>query len=207
MAVDLPAPPPAGTRGRRTHDALLDATERLLARGGYPAATTTAIAEEAGLGVGTVYAYFRDRDDVLAGLLAARLDAILATVEAELTADRLLDAGLDAVLTATVDTVVEGYRAHAAALRAALVQLPSSPAIRAVYWDRHARSQRTVATFLRRGQAAGRVRDGEPELLADALLVLIQGLHHPLLLGDGDRADRLAGEITRALGALLGPTT
>lgn len=203
--AELPSPPPAGSRARRTHDALLDAAERLLADGGYPAATTTAIAEAAQVGVGTVYAYFRDRDDVLAALLAARLDGILAAVEAELTTDRLLDVGLDAVLAGTVRTVVDGYRSHTAALRAALVQLPSSPAIRAVYWDRHDRSRRSVATFLRRAQAAGRVGQGEPDLLADTLLVLIQGLHHPLLLERGSRADRVADHVTRALAAVLAP--
>lgn len=203
--VELPSPPPAGSRGRRTHDALLDATERLLRDGGYGAATTTAVAEEAGVGVGTVYTYFRDRDDLLAALLAARLDGILEAVEAELTTDRLLDVGLERVLEATVRAVVEGYRSHAAALRAALVQLPSSPAIRTVYWDRHDRSQRTVATFLRRGQAAGRIREGDPDLLADALLVLVQGLNHPLLLQEGRRQAELLSGLGRALLGLLAP--
>lgn len=203
----VPAPPEEGTKARRTHDALLDAMERLLDHGGYPAATSTAVAEEAGVSVGTFYAYFPDRDGALASLLADRLDTLLRQVDGALTTDALLDDGLETVLDAALDAVLATYGRHAATFRAALSQLPSSDAIRATYWDRHRRSVDVVTTFLRRGQSAGQVRDGDAEVLALSLLVMVQATNSPILLAKprsrGARAVR--DEIARALVALLSP--
>jgi AcrR family transcriptional regulator len=103
--VALHDPPPAGTKGRRTHDALLDATERRLAAGGYPAATSTAIAADAGLSTGTFYTYFEDRHAALAAAFARRLENLIAAVEAELRVEGLLDDGLEAVLEHAVVSV------------------------------------------------------------------------------------------------------
>ena len=204
--VAIPSPPDAGTKARRTHDALLDAMERLLDEGGYPAATSTAVATEAGLSVGTFYAYFADRDEALAALFARRLDGLIGTVDAALTTDALLDDGLEVVLERVLDVVLDGYGRHASAFRAALVQLPSSPPIAAVYWDRHRRSAELIATFLRRAQAAGAVRDGDADVLAQALLVLMQGTNTPVLLAQprARRTRAIRAELVRTLLALLG---
>ncbi|MBW3663819.1 MAG: TetR/AcrR family transcriptional regulator [Actinobacteria bacterium] len=205
--VVAPSPPDPGTKARRTYDALLDAMERLLEGGGYPAATSTAVAAEAGLSVGTFYAYFSDRDEALAALFARRLDALIDAVDAALTTDALLDDGLEPVLERVLDVVLDGYGRHASAFRAALVQLPSSPPIAAVYWDRHSHSAELIATFLRRAQAAGAVRDGDADVLAQALLVIMQGTNTPVLLAQprsrGTRAIR--AELHRALAATLRP--
>lgn len=204
----LPTAPPPGTRAHRTYQRLLDAMEELLRRGGYPAATSTAVAATAGLSVGTFYRYFADREAALAALFAARLDALIDAVAARLTTDALLDDGLGHVLSAVLDTVVDTYAAHAPTFRTALVQLPSSPQLRAVYWSRHARATELGARFLRRAQAAGKVRAGDPEVLADALLILLQATNTPVLLHDPDRPRTAAvrRELARALECLLSPT-
>lgn len=203
-AAAIPSPPDS-PRARRTYQELLAATERLLARGGYPAATTTAVADEAGVSVGTVYRYAADRDALLAALFADRLDALLERIEAVLSVEVLLDDGLEAVVDRALDAVLAGYRDHAAAFRAALVQLPAAPAVAAVYWDRHERGAQVAATFLRRAQRAGAVRDDEsPEVLAEALLVVVQGLNNPVLLGAGGaRGARLRALVGSAVRGLL----
>ncbi len=205
--ADVLAPPPApGTKARRTHDRLLQATERLLAEGGYPAATSTAVAEAAGVSVGTFYSYFSDREHALAACFAARLDDLIAAVGDALGLETLLDEGLEPLLAAVVHVVVEGYTRHAATFRAAIVQLPSSPVIRAIYWERHVRSEEVVTAFLRRAQQAGKVANRPPTVLGRALLVLVQGINSPLVLGQPptDR-EALVDEIVRALHGMLRP--
>ena len=60
---------PQQARSRVTVNAILDATTRILDREGPGAATTTRIAEVAGISIGTLYQYFSHRDAILDALL------------------------------------------------------------------------------------------------------------------------------------------
>lgn len=197
----------AEQRRARTRAALLEATERCLARDGYPGATTTAIAAEAGVAAGTFYLHFDDRDDVLARLFALRLQDLLDDVKQVLTVEVLATRGLRALLDDALDVVLGTYRDHAATFRAALVQLPSSPAIRSVYWRAHGEIRGALVDFLRRGQSRGDIRDRDAEVLAETLLVVVQGANNPQLLTDpeADATRAVVAELSRLLHCLLAP--
>lgn len=60
---------PRQRRSRATVDAVLDAADALVAERGVAAASTTAVAERAGVAVGTLYQYFDDADAVVAALV------------------------------------------------------------------------------------------------------------------------------------------
>ncbi|HYJ92217.1 MAG TPA: TetR/AcrR family transcriptional regulator [Pyrinomonadaceae bacterium] len=49
---------------KTTHDAILDATEKLLARYGYKKMTIDDLAHEVGIGKGTVYLYFPSKEEI-----------------------------------------------------------------------------------------------------------------------------------------------
>lgn len=70
---------PLQRRAQRTRAALLDATERLVAREGPAAVSTTRIAGLSGVSVGTIYRYFSDREALL---LAAYDGTVLRIVRA-----------------------------------------------------------------------------------------------------------------------------
>lgn len=78
----MPRPLPdrvlAGTGGDpeaiRAH--ILDAAHRVIASEGLAAATTRAVAAEAGLGTGTIYNYFDDRISLLAGAILRRAQTL-----------------------------------------------------------------------------------------------------------------------------------
>ena len=53
------------TEFRSTREKLLRAALTLVAREGFPAATTAAIAETAGVAEGTLYRHFSSKDDLL----------------------------------------------------------------------------------------------------------------------------------------------
>ena len=63
----LPSPrkKPRQARAQATVDAILEGTIRILEQEGLDAATTTRIAEVAGVSVGTLYQYFSHRDAIL----------------------------------------------------------------------------------------------------------------------------------------------
>jgi AcrR family transcriptional regulator len=71
-ALDMHGKParkqPKQARSKATVTAILDATIRILDREGPDAATTTRVAEVAGISIGTLYQYFSHRDAILDAL-------------------------------------------------------------------------------------------------------------------------------------------
>ncbi len=190
-------------KSERTRAALLAAGARLLEAEGPDAATSTAIAAEAGVAVGTFYRYFEDRGALLAALFAAALDDVITAVAAALSPARLLDRGIDGCATAVVDVVARGYRRHHAAIRAALAALPSDARLRDVYRTRHDRAVADLVTFLRRAAAANLASATSPRPRAVAAVVLIQSLNHPAALAQGRSGTAVRRQVARGLATVL----
>lgn len=77
---------PIQDRALKTRAALLAATERLVAEEATDAITTTRIAAETGVSVGTLYRYFADREALLLSAYDATVDRIVASCAAALAA-------------------------------------------------------------------------------------------------------------------------
>ena len=72
--------PKANRQSEELVEALLVATERMLSTEGYERTTTNRIAEAAGVGIASLYRYFRGKDDLLRALIERhflRIDALL----------------------------------------------------------------------------------------------------------------------------------
>ena len=68
---------PLGPKAQRTRAAILDAAARLFTENGYQATSVGDVAAGAGVSLGTVYQYFRDRSDLVAALLQAQVTRML----------------------------------------------------------------------------------------------------------------------------------
>jgi AcrR family transcriptional regulator len=99
---------PLGAKGRRTRAAILRAAGEAFAEGGWSGTTITTIAEHAGVGTGTIYQYFRGKEDVLAALVGEWTLAALGQLRAWAPAD-----GHDG-LRALINRFVTGYATTAA---------------------------------------------------------------------------------------------
>ncbi len=75
--LDLPRQP-RQARSRAKRDAILAASARLFAERGYDATTTNDVAAAAGVSIGTVYAYFRDKRQIFLSLFAGNIETIQA---------------------------------------------------------------------------------------------------------------------------------
>jgi AcrR family transcriptional regulator len=153
---------------------VLDAAEDLLAREGVEALTTTRIAAEADVAVGSIYQYFPDKAtivDALAGRYLDEFEALMGDL-----ADRAIDeAWGDQLVDRLIDAYADRYRRE--------------PGYRALWFGRHL--SRELREADRRNKAAladgvrrillgsGKVRDAKgldtacraAVLCADALLV------------------------------------
>ncbi|GAC1316466.1 MAG: hypothetical protein NVSMB16_13300 [Acidimicrobiales bacterium] len=68
---------PLGPKAERTRAAILEAAAATFVRAGYLHTSVGDIAEEAGVSLGTVYQYFRDRSDIVAALVQHNVGSML----------------------------------------------------------------------------------------------------------------------------------
>jgi AcrR family transcriptional regulator len=80
---------PRQARSQTTVSAILEATVQVLEREGAEAATTTRIAEVAGVSVGTIYQYFSHRDAILDALQDREFDRAVELMQTILSEDNL----------------------------------------------------------------------------------------------------------------------
>ena len=96
---------PQQARSRRTRDRILTAAVGCFEAGGYEDTTTAAIARRAGVAVGTLYAYFRDKRTILLELLTGTANEIADYVIRSLDPSRWRDADPRASVRALIDAL------------------------------------------------------------------------------------------------------
>jgi AcrR family transcriptional regulator len=94
---------PKQARSQATVNAVLEATVQVLEREGVDAATTTRIAEVAGVSIGTLYQYFSHRDAILDALQDREFERTLALMQTVLS-----EGNLERAPRETVTAVVRG---------------------------------------------------------------------------------------------------
>ena len=80
-----------------------EATMRVIARKGMAAATMQDIAEEAGVAKGTIYLYFRDRDELVEKTFESAMQRVAEQVDAALDLDIPLEEKVRAITAAHLD--------------------------------------------------------------------------------------------------------
>jgi AcrR family transcriptional regulator len=102
---------PRQARGQRRIDELLDAADRVFADVGYEAATTNAIAREAGASVGSLYQFFPDKEALLLAL-ANRYLAQLRDIHERVFTEETARLPLSALYDRVVETLAAFSRAN-----------------------------------------------------------------------------------------------
>ena len=110
---------PRQLRANETVGTILEAAAQVLEAGGLAAFTTNAVAERAGVSIGTLYQYFADKDAVLRALAEHELKTTLASVAKAMTDDH--SAQPEQRVRAIVRAIVHAFRGRQRA-RKAVVQ-------------------------------------------------------------------------------------
>jgi AcrR family transcriptional regulator len=159
-----PRKEPRQARSRATFDAILEACARILRESGLAGVSTTAVAERADVGVGSLYEFFPGREAILATLVERRLAALAPAVEAAVDeASRLEPSAAVRVLIARLTEVVSAGRALFRVVLRDVPMLRELPETR-----------RAIAVFFELGRVrAARARGGLalPAPEADAWLI------------------------------------
>ncbi len=88
-------------------DAILDAVPRVLARTGAAGLTTNRIAKAAGVSIGSLYQYFRDKRAILAAVRDRHVGQMGETIQLQLS--RLAGASLEETLRGLLAAMVEAH--------------------------------------------------------------------------------------------------
>jgi AcrR family transcriptional regulator len=113
---------PRQARAAETVALILEATAQILEAGGLPAFTTNAVAERAGVSIGTLYQYFADKNEILLALARQQMTAGLADIGRALQGDPSVEGRVRAVVQAMVNAFGGRHRARKAVTQAILAQ-------------------------------------------------------------------------------------
>ena len=173
----------------RNLELLLTTGARMLAED--PATSIAAIAAEAGVDRRTVYRRFTSREELLAAVYQARLDAIEAAIEAA----RFQDAPVPEALDRYVRGIVRVNRTWPTEVS----RMRSDPEI----WARRMRAVEEVDRFLKRATDEGFLRVELPASWPGSVLGALVGLSTKDLLRQTDvqAANIIIGTFMRAVGS------
>ena len=186
-----PATPPRGTGGDK-RERILDAAERIFARSGFFHARVSEIAREAGVADGTIYLYFKSKDELLISLFESRMERVTGALAAAVdragpgasARDRLL-AFLDTYAALIVD--------NPAVAEVLTVELRQSSKFMKEYHGRQfADFLKLLAGLVADGQEAGEFDRNLPApVVARAIFGMLDELALAWLLGRGEKFDIL----------------
>jgi AcrR family transcriptional regulator len=192
---------PQQARSQATVNAVLEATVQVLEREGVDAATTTRIAEVAGVSIGTLYQYFSHRDAILDALQDREFERALGLMQSLLS-----DGNLERAPRETVTAVVKGLAAIYAS-RPGLHRLLAIEGLRVAKAERvHAFDMRIVG-IIRHFLSATRAPIRRKNVEAAAFVayqsvratMLASLLERPPGLGEADLVEELADLVLRYL--------
>lgn len=153
---------------KSTKDAILDATDRLLARHGYKKMTIDDLAREVGIGKGSVYLHFSSKEEIALSHIDRIIEGLKAKLRAISAKDSSCEARLRAMLVERVLFRFDSVQHYSQSLNELLSHLrPRLLDRRKRYFEEEAG---IFAAILDEGSLAGEFSFKESALVARALL-------------------------------------
>jgi len=192
---------PRQDRSRATVDAILEACARVLIKHGFDGLTTNAVADAAGVSIGSLYQYFPNKEALVAALVERHIEDRKAATFAELARVALLP--IHEAARAVIELTLNAHRVAPDLHRVMIEQVPRIGRMARLRELDHIGHQ-IVAGLLAARRDEIHVTD--PDLAAWVLVSAIEAIAHRAVLFDPERlADpRLVDEacllVTRYLG-------
>ena len=182
-------------------DAILDATDRLLARYGYRKMTVEDISVEAGIGKGTVYLHFSSKEEVVLSHIDRIVDRLKDRLRAIARSDVPAAERLRLMLLTRVLFRFDSIQHYTQSLNDLLAALRSSLLRRrAQYFEAEAQ---IFADVLSNGNQSGELSFDDEHATAHALLQATNGLLPYSLstteLGERDEVEKRAADVANLM--------
>ena len=184
------------------HRQIIEAAVRVFARNGYYNSRVSDIAREAGVASGTIYLYFKTKDEILVTLFREKMAAWVAHVRSEIAAEPDAVAKIRRLISLHFG-VLESDPALAEVVQVELRQ--GHKFFRGASAHEVSAYFQLIASILEDGQAAGAVRDDVPvKVAAKALFGAMDQVATSWVLGKrkyrlSDAADAVAALFLRGV--------
>lgn len=202
----------ARTQGGDKRERILRAAVKVFARKGFYASRVNEIAKAAGVADGTIYLYFKSKDELLTSLFEDRVVKLLALLREEIARQATAPDRVRRMVEFQLG-LLEGQRDLAEVITVNLRQ--SSRLLKQYATTRFTEYLDLMASVVAEGQRAGEIReDVAPRIMARAIFGALDGIAMTWALGNAEPgglkraasqlADVLiAGLVVGARGALL----
>ncbi len=174
---------------KSTRDAILDATDRLLARYGYKKMTIDDLAQEVGIGKGSIYLHFSSKEEIALSHIDRIIEKLKQNLKAIASKPFSVDKRLREMLVERVLYRFDSVQHYSQGLNDMLAYLrPKLLERRKRHFEEEAR---IFAAVIAEGQAASALSEGDPFDLAQTLVTATNSLL-PYSLSAfelGDKAD------------------
>jgi AcrR family transcriptional regulator len=193
---------PQQARSQERVDLILDTAAEFIAEVGYETVTTNAIAERAGISIGSLYRYFPDKDAILRGLVVRHLEQVKTIYDQVFTED-LIYLPLEVVIDRIVDPFVE-MQAACPAFKQILLGSDVSADIAAASEEMDDEIDDRMAGFLQ--QAAPNLSEQRAHLVAMVCKAEVKALLSLITPeSDAEFRDQVTAEMKRMLFNYLAP--
>ena len=156
---------PAAAGDKRAR--ILDAAERIFARDGFFAAKVADVAKDAGVADGTIYLYFKSKDDLLISLFESRMERVNQTLATAIAPEPTAIGKLRAFIRTYVGLVKD----QPSVAEIMTVELRQSSKFMKEYDNpRFAELLRLIAGIVADGQTAGELGDTIPPPIAARMI-------------------------------------
>jgi TetR/AcrR family fatty acid metabolism transcriptional regulator len=200
----------SSTRPARAGDKrerILDAAVRVFAKKGFHATRVSEVAKAAGVADGTIYLYFKSKDELLVSLFEDRVERLLAFLHTELPATQGAAEKLRRIIELQLG-LLEGERDLAEVITVILRQ--STKLMKEYAAPKFTAYLDAIAHVVADGQASGELRaDVSPHLAARAIFGALDGITMTWALGKADRGGlvRASGQLAEMVLRGLSPVT
>jgi TetR/AcrR family fatty acid metabolism transcriptional regulator len=174
---------------------ILDAAVRVFAKKGFYATRVSEVAKAAGVADGTIYLYFKSKDELVVSLFEDRVDRLLTFLQTELPSAAGASGKLRRIIELQLG-LLEGERDLAEVITVTLRQ--STKLMKEYAAPKFTAYLDVIARVVADGQASGELRgDLSPHLAARAIFGALDGITMTWALGKAER-----GGLVRASGQL-----
>lgn len=190
--------PPSQARSRATVDAIVEAAARILSNRGWSAFTTNAVADEAGISIGSLYQYFPDKIAIVAAVRDRHLADSLAAVRYAAAGD----VSLDVFSQRLVDAVVSAHSIHPGLHRVLLDEAPASEP----YFDQNSRFEDEYLGLFAKAAGAYLGKRGDDAMTSGMVLSdVMDGVIHNAARRGQLQSPAVQAELLRLLRGYLSP--
>ena len=184
---------PQQARARQTRARILTAAIACFEEAGYDLTTTSGIAAEAGIAVGTVYSYFENKREILLEIVAHTMAEVARTVIEHLEPARWEDADPRRTTRSLIDLIFHTQNLRPGMQRVVWERYFKDPDVRAAIEAIWARTREAIKLFLDAVERDGQLRDIDRESATHVIQNAVQwNASRAFATGDPARIDAYA---------------